>query len=211
VELRLERAAFTAAALENLLRACPKLEKLVYVADGTTWWEHFLPGDLQDMIVACAPNLRSLELDLSKSEEALDGTYWLRSLAGLASLEELTLGVECLGFGDPDAELTSTLLVHLLPASLLSLRLTNVTAAVLPFLENLAEAVPLRFPSLKSVSIQGTGVEDVVSAFAACAVGFEMEPEVDNSTVRDEEEGNEGRDDKPESVEEEGNEERDDK
>lgn len=181
VEVNLLNAAMGPNALAALLPACPNLRSFAFTAGlskGQMPEEQFTPGNAVSALVAHAPGLTSLRLDMdglrSKGRPYRDRIH---SLPALTNLEHLTLDLRCwltdplLAHWPPEAHYPpdDMALVHLLPASIRSVSLQTGTLFCLTtvrvrrmkpqfaplgrLLLDLALEAPFRFPRPESLKV----------------------------------------------------------
>jgi hypothetical protein len=182
--------------LARLLAACPQLESFVYDCNSSmTQGFQFTPHEAQETLVTslCARKLRVLHMDLSGASYAFeDPGDVMDSLASLKVLETLVLDTTCVyyspsaiaagGTGDDgDDSNDDTKLVALLPTSIRSFQLTAgaegsaATEGLFRAAMRLADAVPTRFPNLKTVElcgVMGAEAEEPSVLFGAHGVAF---------------------------------------
>jgi hypothetical protein len=187
-DLRFDRSAIAAEWLPIIFAACPRLQSFSYEEGGpNVGYDQFTPQDAQEALIRCAPNLVSLRLDIIAEDlqSPSNTTVVISSLTDLSRLEHLALNLSNLlpepqlvqaGWYAADGQLMPSiyalpepdplLLVHLLPASIRSLKLSRDSiktdfTCLRAALVCLAAAAADQFPRLEKVTLSGIGEEDV--------------------------------------------------
>jgi hypothetical protein len=199
--LALGHSSIEPGALEPIIRTMPRLETFELTAgDACVSFEsHLTPREMQDVLVRCAPGLKSLTVHLTEgvTEDRVESPDLWTSLAGLTKLEHLDFDyMSIFPHSDPHTGRIvngqpvvfpahvpgRTVFADLLPRSIRTVRFyhgpgTETADALLPCFEHLAFVAAERFPSLRWFDLAnaehlGGNVDGIRSALEGSGVEF---------------------------------------